>query len=72
MNQIRCSQCGAVGLEPGFASDSGQGSHLSIRWVEGALRYGTFGMAKLRGRRRYEIAALSDSLDRDARNVGLV
>ncbi|MEU6275245.1 hypothetical protein ABZ871_22950 [Streptomyces populi] len=57
MNDIRCAQCGAVGLEPGFVEDSGQGARGFARWVQGALERGPLGGAKLMGRPRRRIDA---------------
>ncbi|WP_326784216.1 hypothetical protein [Streptomyces sp. NBC_00151] len=57
MNNIRCTQCGVVGLEPGFVEDSGQGARGFARWVEGALQRGPLGGARLMGRPRWQIEA---------------
>ncbi|MFC5907721.1 hypothetical protein [Streptacidiphilus monticola] len=56
-NQIRCSQCGTIGLEQGFIEDNGQGSHGDARWVAGALERGPFGGAKRLGRQRLQVDA---------------
>jgi hypothetical protein len=57
MNNIRCTQCGAVGLEPGFVEDAGQGSHGYARWIAGPLERGLLGFAKLRGKQHWQIDA---------------
>ncbi|WP_285564937.1 hypothetical protein [Streptomyces sp. RTGN2] len=57
MNNIRCTQCGAVGLEPGFVEDSGQGSRGYARWIAGALERGLFGGARRMGRPHWQIDA---------------
>ncbi|MDI5973846.1 hypothetical protein POF50_031660 [Streptomyces sp. SL13] len=57
MNSIRCTQCGAVGLEDGFLLDAGEGSRGFARWVEGALEKGLLGGAKRMGRPRRQIEA---------------
>lgn len=57
MNNIRCTHCGAVGLEPGFVEDSGQGSRGYVRWIAGALQRGPLGNAKRMGRPRWQIDA---------------
>ncbi|MFD8825872.1 hypothetical protein ACFV1C_26425 [Streptomyces sp. NPDC059605] len=57
VNNIRCTQCGAVGLEPGFVGDLGQGSRGFTQWVAGALEKGLLGNAKLMGRPRWQIDA---------------
>jgi hypothetical protein len=43
MNDMKCTYCGATGLEPGFIQDSGEGSRGYTRWVEGMLERGPFG-----------------------------
>ncbi|MEV0786720.1 hypothetical protein AB0I52_27920 [Streptomyces sp. NPDC050423] len=57
INDIRCTQCGAVGLEPGFVDDSGQGSRGYARWIAGALERGLLGGAKRVGRPHWQIDA---------------
>ncbi|MFE3162680.1 hypothetical protein [Streptomyces sp. NPDC059224] len=57
MDNIRCTQCGAVGLEPGFVEDSGQGSPGFARWIAGPLRRGPLGGARRMGRPRRQIDA---------------
>ncbi|WSW90573.1 hypothetical protein OG714_12350 [Streptomyces sp. NBC_00989] len=57
MNNIRCAQCGAVGLEPGFVEDSGQGARGFARWIAGPLQRGSLGNAKRMGRPRWQIDA---------------
>ncbi|MFB9831382.1 hypothetical protein [Actinoallomurus acaciae] len=55
MSDRKCTYCGATGLEPGFVRDAGEGSQGFARWVEGALRRGVFGGAKVMGRPQWEI-----------------
>ncbi|MCL2553639.1 MAG: hypothetical protein FWE15_25165 [Actinomycetia bacterium] len=57
MEAITCGQCGAIGLEPGFVEDAGQGSRGYARWIEGRLERGLLGGAKRIGRRRRQIEA---------------
>jgi hypothetical protein len=57
VNNVRCAQCGAVGLEPGFVEDMGQGSRGYSRWISGPLQRGLFGGAKVGGRPRWQIDA---------------
>jgi phage FluMu protein Com len=58
MDNIRCTQCGAIGLETGFIEDPGtNGARGYSRWVAGPLELGAFGFAKLRGRTRWQIDA---------------
>jgi hypothetical protein len=57
MSDIRCTQCGATGLEPGFVEDQGEGSRGFARWVQGALERGPLGGAKRLGRPRWCIEA---------------
>ena len=57
MNAIRCTQCGAGDLEPGFLEDSGEGSPGYTRWIAGALERGLLGGAKRMGRPRWQIDA---------------
>ncbi len=57
MNDIKCTQCGAVGLEQGFVEDTGEGTRGYARWIAGALERGPFGGAKRMGRRRWQIDA---------------
>ncbi|WP_330329260.1 hypothetical protein OHS33_05595 [Streptomyces sp. NBC_00536] len=57
MNTIKCTQCGAVGLEQGFVEDSGENSRGYARWIAGALERGVFGGAKRMGRPRWQIDA---------------
>jgi phage FluMu protein Com len=57
VNQIRCSQCGTVDLEPGFVTDSGQGARGYTQWIAGLLETGTLGFARIRGRRRETVSA---------------
>ncbi|MEZ0069477.1 DNA-directed RNA polymerase subunit RPC12/RpoP [Streptacidiphilus sp. MAP12-20] len=54
-NEIRCTQCGAIGLQPGFIEDPrGSGD---TRWVAGAIERGPLGGAKRMGRKRMQIDA---------------
>ncbi|MEW2128986.1 hypothetical protein [Streptomyces sp. NPDC005435] len=57
MDNIRCTQCGTVGLEPGFVEDSGQGARGFARWIAGSLQLGPLGNAKRLGRPRRRIDA---------------
>ncbi len=57
MNELECTHCGTVGLEPGFLDDTGQSSAGFVQWIEGALERGIFGGAKRMGRRHWEIDA---------------
>jgi predicted nucleic-acid-binding Zn-ribbon protein len=57
MNDIKCTQCGAVGLEQGFVEDTGEGTRGYARWIAGALERGPFGGAKRMGRSRWQIDA---------------
>ncbi len=57
MNDIECTNCGAGGLEPGFITDSGEGSQGFSRWVQGALQRGPFGGAKVLGRPKWQVNA---------------
>jgi hypothetical protein len=57
MNDFKCTQCGAIGLEPGFVEDSGEGSRGYARWIAGPLERGLFGGAKTFGRPRWQIDA---------------
>ncbi len=54
---MRCTQCGAVGLEQGFLEDLGQGARGYQRWVRGPLERGAFGGAKRWGREKFRIDA---------------
>ncbi|MFF8711359.1 hypothetical protein ACF07T_07960 [Streptomyces sp. NPDC015184] len=56
-NNIRCTQCGAVGLEQGFVEDLGQGSRGFSQWVAGPLEKGPLGNAKRMGRPHRQIDA---------------
>ncbi|MEO3753229.1 hypothetical protein [Streptomyces sp. B6B3] len=57
MDHLKCTQCGAVGLEQGFVEDSGQHSRGYARWIRGPLERGVFGGAKRMGRERMRIEA---------------
>jgi hypothetical protein len=52
---MKCGYCGAIGLEPGFISDSGQSSPGYARWVQGALERGIFGGAKVIKKPKWQI-----------------
>ncbi|MFD8143669.1 hypothetical protein [Streptomyces sp. NPDC059708] len=56
-NTFRCTQCGTVGLEPGFVEDAGQGARGFAAWIAGPLERGAFGWAKRRGRQAWQIDA---------------
>ncbi|MEV8038805.1 hypothetical protein [Streptomyces sp. NPDC086182] len=57
MNNMRCTQCGQVGLEQGFVSDTGQGARGYARWFGSLLERGILGMAKTRGLPQWQIDA---------------
>ncbi|MEV6206946.1 hypothetical protein [Kitasatospora sp. NPDC051914] len=57
MENLKCTQCGVVGLEQGFVEDTGEGSRGYARWIAGALERGIFGGAKRLGRPRWQIDA---------------
>ncbi|WP_411102912.1 hypothetical protein [Streptomyces sp. cmx-4-9] len=54
---VRCTYCGAVGLEPGFVEDAGEGARGFARWIAGPLELGWLGGAKRMGRPRRRIDA---------------
>ncbi|WP_416237661.1 hypothetical protein [Streptomyces sp. NBC_00162] len=54
---MRCTYCGAVGLEQGFVEDTGEGSRGYARWIAGPLERGLLGGAKSLGRPRRQIDA---------------
>jgi hypothetical protein len=56
MDEIRCSRCGAIELQTGFLSDTGQGALGAARWVAGQLDIGFFG-ARTRGRTKLAVLA---------------
>lgn len=57
MDDIRCTHCGATGLEQGFIDDAGENSRGYAQWIEGALERGIFGGAKRMGRPHWQIDA---------------
>lgn len=57
VNNIRCTQCGAMGLEPGFVEDAGQGASGYTSWIAGALERGPLGGARRAGRPHWQIDA---------------
>ncbi|MFI7114191.1 hypothetical protein ACIBK9_48320 [Nonomuraea sp. NPDC050227] len=57
MDNLRCTHCGAEGLEPGFVTDQGSGAEGYAQWVEGELERGFFGRARLAGIPRWQIDA---------------
>jgi DNA-directed RNA polymerase subunit RPC12/RpoP len=57
VDHLKCTQCGATGLEPGFIEDSGEGSRGYARWIAGPLERGLLGGAKRKGRARWQIDA---------------
>jgi hypothetical protein len=54
---LRCTQCGCVGLEPGYVEDAGQHSRGYSRWIGGPLERGVFGGARRFGKQRWQIEA---------------
>ncbi|GGT14361.1 hypothetical protein GCM10014713_03790 [Streptomyces purpureus] len=54
---MKCTQCGAVGLETGFIEDAGEHSRGFARWISGPLEKGILGGAKRMGRPRWQIDA---------------
>lgn len=54
---VRCSQCGRIGLEPGFIEDAGDSSRGYARWIAGPLERGVFGGARRFGKQRWQIEA---------------
>ena len=57
VNELKCTQCGTIGLEQGFVEDSGQASQGFARWIAGRLERGPFGGAKRFGKPRWQIDA---------------
>jgi hypothetical protein len=57
MNELRCTHCGTVGLEPGYVEDTGRQSYGHVRWIAGFLDTGHRGIAKHSGRRRHRVDA---------------
>ncbi|MCP9963279.1 hypothetical protein LUX05_21390 [Streptomyces somaliensis] len=57
MENSKCTQCGTVGLEPGFVEDGGERSRGYARWISGPLELGILGGAKRMGRPRWQIDA---------------
>ncbi|MDT9685969.1 hypothetical protein RND61_28440 [Streptomyces sp. TRM76323] len=57
MDTLKCTQCGAVDLEPGFIEDDGEHSRGYARWIAGPLERGMLGGAKRMGRPRWQIDA---------------
>ena len=57
MTDRRCSACQAVGLEPGFIEDTGEGSRGYLRWIPGPLEKGIFGGAARMGKLRLDVSA---------------
>ncbi|GAB2852361.1 hypothetical protein GCM10027176_64040 [Actinoallomurus bryophytorum] len=51
---MKCTYCGAIGLEPGFIMDAGEGRGYA-KWVQGALERGPLGGAKLVKRPKWQI-----------------
>jgi len=45
-NNIRCTCCGAVGLEQGFIEDNAPAGRGDARWVAGPIERGVLGRAK--------------------------
>lgn len=57
VDTLKCTQCGTVGLEPGFVEDDGEHSRGYARWIAGPLERGVLGGAKRMGRARWQIDA---------------
>jgi hypothetical protein len=55
MYDMKCTYCGAIGLEPGFIADSGQYSAGYARWVQGVLDRGFFGGVRMAKRPKWRI-----------------
>ena len=53
---MRCSQCGATDLEPGWLPEWGQDGGYT-RWVAGALKLGVLGRAKIFRRKKLTVSA---------------
>ena len=58
MNEIKCTQCGVTGLEPGFIEDRGQGAQGFSQWISGPLEVGFLGGARRMGRQRWAVHAV--------------
>lgn len=54
---MKCTQCGATGLESGFIEDTGESARGYARWIPGPLERGIFGGAKKMGKPRWQIDA---------------
>jgi hypothetical protein len=54
---IKCTHCGAEGLQTGFIEDNGESSRGYARWIPGPLETGLFGGAKRMGKPRWQIDA---------------
>jgi hypothetical protein len=57
MNDIKCTQCGATGLEQGFVEDASENGCGYARWIEGPLQRGLLGGAKKMFRPHWQIDA---------------
>ncbi|WNI31517.1 hypothetical protein [Streptomyces sp. ITFR-6] len=57
MDNMRCTQCDATGLETGFVEESGQGARGYARWIAGPLQIGLLGGAKKAGKPTRRIEA---------------
>ncbi|WP_439654493.1 hypothetical protein [Streptacidiphilus neutrinimicus] len=57
INNVKCTQCGAVGLEPGFIEDNAPAGRGDARWVAGPIERGPLGGAKRMGRPHLQVDA---------------
>ena len=58
MVETQCSECGEVGLEPGFVADYGSQSPGFAKWVKGEVGEGFLGRVRLLGRIKLQIEAM--------------
>lgn len=57
MENMRCTYCEHVGLEPGFIEDNGQYSPGYALWISGFIERGAFGGVKRMGKQRWQVDA---------------
>lgn len=57
VDNMRCTQCGHVGLEQGFVGDTGQGARGDARWFGSLIDRGLMGIARTRGLPQWQIDA---------------